>query len=55
MAVDRFGGKVPGYVYFEKMKVLKAGVICLCISVHGIMEEGLVFAFVGFGLSRGND
>lgn len=42
------GGKATGYVYFEKRRVLKAGFICLWISVHGIMEEGLAPSFVGF-------
>jgi hypothetical protein len=49
------GGKVPGHVYFEKRRVLKAGCSCLWISVHGIMEQGLAPLFVGFGAPRGND
>ncbi len=44
----QFGGKVTGYVYFEKRRVLKAGFTRLWISVHGIMEEGLAPSFVGF-------
>jgi hypothetical protein len=54
-AAARFGGKAPGHVYFEKRRVLKAGLTCLWISVHGIMEQGLAPVFVGFGVPRGND
>ncbi len=38
VAAAWFGAKVAGHVYFEKRRVLKAGLACLWISVHGIME-----------------